>query len=143
MVFLVQVYMALVYGESDHDRAKKSDLAGSGRLRSVLFSFRRISIFHVGLVFFLGALLFWMVPEFLLNLVEISITSFREFKWLFLGLGLFLVLLFMWVTYLRYRLSKHTLDNQFNLEKYRLQHQIPGPKEAPLLPGQTEGGAKR
>ena len=143
MVFLVRVFMALVHGESRQDGTKESSQPESGRFGFSLALFRSISVFHVGLLFLLGALLFWLVPEFLLNVVEIGVLAVREFKWVVLGLAIFVALLIMWVIYLRYNLSKYSLDKQFNLEKVRLEHQPPVQAQTLLLPDHEGSGSKK
>jgi len=141
MVFLVRVFMALVHGESTQGGAKESTQPETGRFGSSLALFRGISVFHAGLLFLVGALLLWLVPEFLLNVVEIGVSAVREFTWVVVGLAVFLALIIMWVVYLRYRLSKYSLDNQFGLEKVRLEHQPPVQAQTLLLPDNRRSGS--
>ena len=65
-------------------------------------------------------------------------TVVREFRWLLPGLVIFLGLLTVWVIYLRYRLSKQMMKNQFDLEKYRMEQQLLEHRESLLLPRQID-----
>lgn len=131
MAFLVRAYLSLLYGEEESDL--KETLSGTDRLRSTFQFFHRISVFHIGFLAVLAVLLIWMVPNFLGDFFKISMATVHEFKWFFLGVAIFLGFLVMWVIYLRYNLSKKMLENQFDLEKFRVERQLPPKEEVPLL----------
>ena len=64
-----------------------------------------------------------------------SMTAIREYKWFFLGTAIFLALLITWIIYLRYKLSRQMLENQLDLEKFRVERQLLVQQEpAHLLP---------
>lgn len=134
VAFLIKAYLSLVYGEErDGGRDHESSNQGKSRLASLSFAFERFSVFHVGFLILLGVLTLWMVPNFLGDFVKISAAAIRDYKWFFLGTAVFLGVLICWVVYLRYRLSKQMLDNQFHLEKYRLEQQLLLQRETPQL----------
>ena len=136
VVFLVRCYLTLVYGDEERDPKPLGLGADDSRFGSVLDLFRRVSIFHVGLLVVISVLLFWIVPNFLGDLVRVSLTTIREFKWFFVGVGSFLGAIIVWVIYLRYRISQQMLKNQVDLEKYRLKIELLEHKESQaLLPG--------
>jgi hypothetical protein len=141
MVFLVRAFMALVHGDSDSGGRERREKEEKHRFGLSLSLFRGISIFQVGLVFLIGAFLLWLVPEFLLSIIAHSIKAAREFKWFFLGFGIFLALLIAWFVYLRFKLSKHMMDNELELEKYRLEYKALAEKKALPPPGRTDGGS--
>jgi len=142
VAFLARVFLDLFYGETKENRAQGDFQTEGGHLRSPFFLSNRFSIFHAGLVILSGAILFWLVPDFLLNVARISMSAVQEFKWLLPGLFIFLALLIIWVVYLRYRLSKQMMENQFNLDKYRLESQLLEHENRLLLPGQAEETVK-
>ena len=83
-----------------------------------------------------------MVPNFVQDFAKLTMTAIREFRWFFAGMAVFLALLVCWIIYLRYRLSKQMLENQFDLEKFRFEKQLLLESKAPqLLPnpaGETQ-----
>jgi amino acid transporter len=134
--FVVRVYLTLVYGDDKEqgDADAADDPSQKKRhLGSLFFSTRHISIFHIGFLVVIGVLLFWIVPNFLQDFVKISITAIREYKWFFLGTAVFFASLIVWMIYLRYRLSKKMLENQLDLEKFRVERQLLVQKETPAL----------
>ena len=80
-----------------------------------------------------GVLLFWMVPNFLGQFTAISLATIKEYKWFFVGVSIFVGGLLVWVIYLRYRLSKKMLENQFDLEKFRVEQHLLTHENAPAL----------
>jgi hypothetical protein len=134
--FLVKVYLALLYGdEQEHPLPSEDGTGKRNRLGTLYHSFNRFSVFHLGFLVLMSVLMFWIVPNFLQDFATVSWAAIREYKWFFLGASVFLALIITWVIYLRYRLSKQMLENQFNIEKYRLKTQLLAQSDpAPLLP---------
>jgi hypothetical protein len=133
LAFLIRAYLALMYGESKDREAEPSAKDSAGRLTSFLGVFRSVSIFHVGFLLVLGVVLFWMVPNILGDFAKVSLATIREFKWYFVGVSVFLAVTVLWVIYLRYKLSRQMLQNQYDLEKFRVERQLPGPEEQPAM----------
>jgi len=137
--YLVRVYMALMYGEDPEEPTATQEAGGHGGLVRVLAYFRsmqRFSVFSLGFLVVVAVLVLWMVPNAIGQLAVIGIQAVREFKWFFLGAAVFLALVVLWIIYLRYRLSKTYMENQLQLEKFRMQQQLAGPAasvEIPLL----------
>lgn len=134
--FLIKVYLALLYQE---DEEKPPGMAATplkeGRFTSMFHTFGQISIFHIGFAVLAFVLLLWMVPNLVEDIFTISAETIRDYKWFFFGLALFVAFIITWVIYLRYRLSRQMLDNQFNLERYRLEQQLLAkPETQTLLP---------
>ncbi|MEW6260993.1 MAG: hypothetical protein AB1547_13960 [Thermodesulfobacteriota bacterium] len=135
--YLVRVYMALMYGEDHEEPTENPADAGHGGLVRVLGYFRsmqRFSVFSLGFLVVLAVLVLWMVPDAIGQLAVIGIQAVREFKWFFLGAAVFLALVVLWIIYLRYRLSKTYMENQLQLEKFRMQQQLPGPSASVNIP---------
>jgi uncharacterized membrane protein YciS (DUF1049 family) len=138
VAFLIRVFLDLFYGEKKENPIEGKSQNEGSRLRSPFFLVSGFSIFHAGLVILSGAVLFWLVPDFLLNVAKISMTAVQEFKWLLPGLCFFMALLIIWIVYLRYRLSKQMMENQLDLEKCRLQNQLVEHRDSLLLPDQAD-----
>jgi hypothetical protein len=95
--------------------------------------FRNISIFHIGFLTILAVLILWMVPNFVQDFAKLSMTAIQEFRWFFAGTAVFLALLVVWIVYLRYKLSKQMIENQFNIEKFRVETQLLLESKSPQL----------
>jgi hypothetical protein len=123
--FLVKVFLALVYGEEKPDMGIGS--SGDGK-KQVFLSWSQLlnsfSIYYIGAFIVVIALLFWMLPNFLGDLVRFSIGIMQEYKWLSIGAIIFLAFFMAWVVYLRYKLSKSMMENHLILEKHRLDQQL-------------------
>lgn len=132
--FLVKAYLSLLYGEDrDKDRENLSFDRKGSLFGSLYSAFHQISIFQVGLLVVMVVLIFWVVPNFLGDFASVTVAGIREYKWFFLGFTVFLASLITWVIYLRYKLSKQMLENQFNLERIRVEHQLLPSNEPPRL----------
>lgn len=132
--FLVRVYLLLLYGE---DKEKKEEApqesSQNDRFGSLFNSFHNISVFHIGFFVIIGVLIFWIVPNFLQDFAKVIMVAMREYKMFFLGSAIFLALLITWIIYLRYKLSKQMLENQLDLEKFRVEKQLLVQSEPPQL----------
>ncbi len=118
--FLVKVYLSLIYGEetpsgnpSVFDARKQSLLSWSQLMSSV-------SVYTIGALVLFLVLLLWLVPNLFWNLVSSSMNAIEQYKEIFLGMLIGLVLLIGWIVFLRYKLSKNMLEAQLTLERYRL-----------------------
>jgi len=134
VAFIIRAYLSLLYGD---ERGQDKDTEGvdtsGSNLKSVFHFFRNISIFHIGFFTILAVLILWMVPNLIEDFARLSLTAIREFQWFFLGAIIFLALLIVWIIYLRYRLSKQMLENQLNLEKFRVEKQLLLETKSPQL----------
>ena len=141
MAFVVRAYLSLLYGE-EHKRAEEAAILSAGnRFTSFFNLFNHVSIFHIGFLLVVGVLLLWLVPNFISDFTQVSVATILRFKWFFLGVALFFAFLVTWVIYLRYNLSKKMLENQLDLEKFRVEKQLLSQKEPQrLLTDSSEDG---
>jgi hypothetical protein len=135
MAFLVKVYLSLLYGETKPDSEWSGESDGKKhRFGSLFQSMNSFSVFHIGTVVIVFVLLLWLVPDFIGNFANFSMGAIREHKWFFMGAAVFAAFIITWVIYLRYKLSRQMLENQFNLEKFRVETQLlAGRESAPQL----------
>lgn len=132
--FLVRVYLLLLYGDEKEKKEEESQEADSKRHRFDSFiRVRNFSVFHIGAFVVVGVLLFWIVPNFLQDFAKVTMTAIREYRLFFLGSAIFLALLITWIIYLRYKLSRQMLENQLDLEKFRVERQLLIQRETPQL----------
>jgi hypothetical protein len=136
VTFVVRCYLSLVYGEEEEDKKQSGLGTGDDRFGSMVNLFRGVSIFHFGFLVVIAVLLFWIVPNFLGDIVRVGMTAFREFRWFFAAVAAFLAAVILWVIYLRYRISQQVLRNQADLERYRMKIELLELKKSQaLLPG--------
>lgn len=123
--YLVKVYLNLLHDEKKETGQEYPVLYGRGyRLMSWANFLNSHSIFYLGVFIGFGALTFWMVPNFLADVVKFSINITRDNKWFILTPLVLLAAFAGWTVYLRYKLSKRMMDHQFSLEKYRLDREL-------------------
>lgn len=129
--FLIRVYLTLVYGDDPScgttDGIKEAGLQAKG-LGSLLRTFQGASVFFIGFTVVIFVLVIWLIPDMLGNMARISIDAVKEFKWFFLGVAVVLIGFLTWVIYLKYRLSQKFMENQLELEKFRIEKQLPAPE---------------
>jgi hypothetical protein len=121
LFFLVRVWLILLNGDHTDKSAGPLPTEGKAGLQSFLSASRHISILHVGFVIVLVVLSFWLIPSLLSDAVKSCFAAVREYQFFFLGFSVFVCAFLTWVVYLRYKLSKRMLDNQMEIEKYRIQ----------------------
>ncbi len=119
IAFIIKAYLALLYGDSGNESG--SEEKPTGVMGSFLSQATKVSVFPLGIVVLVLVLLMWMVPNFLGEFARLSVKTIKEFKWFFLGVSIFLGALICWVIYLRYKLSKQAIENEKDIEKYRLE----------------------
>lgn len=123
--YLVRVYLTLLQGEEHPNKENYPALPGRAHpfIAWSLF-LSSSSIFLMGAVIAGIALVFWVVPSFLGELVDFGAAALRENSWLVQGAAVFTAFFALWVVYLRYRLSRRMMDYQYRLEKQRLEQQF-------------------
>lgn len=125
VAFIIRAYLALLYGDRrDQDKEVAETAEAATSMGSLFHFFRNISIFHIGFLTLMAVLVLWMVPNLVRDFAQLGLNAVREFRWFFLGLAVFLGGLVVWIIYLRYRLSKQMLNNQLDLEKFRVEQQL-------------------
>ncbi|MEM5787718.1 MAG: hypothetical protein AAGU11_10390 [Syntrophobacteraceae bacterium] len=122
--FLVQVWLLLLNGGSKAEQEEGAAAADKNRLNSFLNASRHFSVLHVGFVIVLLMLTLWLVPSILGDVAKSCFVAVQEYQWFFLGVAVFAGGLLVWIIYLRYKLSRQMLQNQLEIEKYRVKKQI-------------------
>lgn len=140
VAFIVRAYLSLLYGDKTDEERKAAESASEKNVLGSLFLFfRNISIFHIGVLTLLAVLVLWMVPNFMRDFAKVSMAAIQEFRWFFAATAVFLALLVVWIIYLRYKLSKQMLENQFNIEKFKVETQLLLESKSPRLLADSAG----
>ena len=121
--FLVQVWVILLNG-TQKSGEDPSSASGKNRFDTFLSASRNFSVLHVGFVIVLAMLMLWLIPSFLGDVVKSCFEAMKNYPWFFVASAGFVAGLLVWVIYLRYRLSKQMLSNQFEIEKYRIKTEL-------------------
>jgi hypothetical protein len=123
--YMIKVYMVLLHGSDGQGRGGLPSVGGKPHPFIFLANFiSSHSIFYLGTFISLAALVFWMLPNFVAELIGLSINILRENKWFVLAPVIALTAFIVWVVYLRYRLARRMMDHQFTLERYRLDYEM-------------------
>lgn len=131
--FAVRVYQSLFYGEEEKKSA--SDLYKTEykyRFEKIIAAVSRFNIFTIGFLIFLAVFLYWVVPNLIVYIGKVGVETLTRYKWIFLSVGIVFFGLIIWTIYLRYLLAKKTIDNQVEIEKYRLQLEFGQNNKYPL-----------
>ena len=130
--YLVKVYLTLLQG-GEHPSVGNTPVLYEKVHPFISWSlfFTSSSIFVMGVVIAGMALVFWMVPSFLGELVVSGASAVKEGGRAFQGIAVFLACLIVWVVYLRYRLSRRMMDYHYRLERQRLEQQMQRPGQLP------------
>jgi hypothetical protein len=119
--FILKAYEALFYGEEE-----KRDVTDSGtsryetRLEKIIGGVNRFNIFMIAVVAFLAVIAYWVLPNLLIYVGEVSLETVMRFKWAILLVGLLAFGLLVWIIYLKYLLAKKSMDSQVEVDKHRL-----------------------
>ena len=135
--YLVKVYLTLLQGEQQPSEGNPPAIYEKTHpfvAWSLFIS--GSSIFLMGGVISGLALVFWMVPNFLGELVGLGTAAVKDGGSLVVGSAVFAACFVLWVVYLRYRLSRRMMDYHYRLEKQRLEQQLDG--QARLAPDPHE-----
>ncbi len=117
--FMVQVWLLLLNGGPRSSAGEAENPDGSNHL-TFLSASRNFSVLHLGFVILLTMLILWLIPSFLGDIAQSFFGMIREYQWFFLGVSVFAAGLLAWIVYLRYKLSRQMLENQLEIEKFRL-----------------------
>ena len=120
--FVVKAYVVLFYGHEDEKTAEDpEDLKRKPRLEQIFSKVARLNIFTIGFFIFLGVFLYWVIPNLITYVGRVGVETLTRYRWVFLGIGVVMVLLLAWLVYLRYLLAKKTIESHIEIDKYRLQ----------------------
>lgn len=144
LAFLVKVWLLLLNGNQEEKAGESASTEGKTRFGTFLSASRNFSVLHVGFVIVLAMLILWLIPSFLGDMAKMCLNAVSRYPWFFLGFTLFAAGLLTWIIYLRYRLSKQMLQNQLEIEKYRIQTNLLAHNPVPNLitSGREDDGAK-
>lgn len=123
LTYLVRAYLSFVSGEEEKDMQDSESLADSSRFGQ-LFSWRRLSLFHFGFFILICVLALWLVPNYVADIAAGAVSLVAKYKWFFLGVFVFLASLFVWIIYLKYKISEKMMDRQMDLEKFKVEKQL-------------------
>lgn len=131
--FAVRAYQSLFYGKEEKKPA--SDLYKTEykyRFEKIIAAVSRFNIFTIGFLIFLAVFLYWVVPNLIVYIGKVGVETLTRYKWIFLFVGIVFFGLIIWTIYLRYLLAKKTIDNQVEIDKYRLQLEFGQNNKYPL-----------
>ncbi len=128
VVFIVKVFTDVFHTTKDDDEKEKDEKSKKARQDSDfeetrfenLFSILgRLNIYSLGsTVIFIG-FLYWMVPDLLKYLGQISYQTIAEFKWVFLGMILFGGAYMILKAFLSYKTKNEIIKQQAEIQKNR------------------------
>ncbi len=123
LFFMAQVWLILLNGSPKERPPEEMELSKT-RLSAFLSVSKNSSILHVGFIIVMSMLILWLIPSILSDMATSFFRAVKEYPWFFMGVSAFAGGLLVWVIYLRYRLSRQVLDNQMEVEKYRIKKEM-------------------
>ena len=124
LTYMVRAYLSFVGGEEDENTNNSESLADKSSRTGQLFQWRRISVLHFGFFILICVLAVWLLPNFVADLARGAMSLVAEYKWFFLGVFVFFASLFVWIIYLKYKISEKMMDRQMDLEKFKVEKQL-------------------
>lgn len=120
--FIVRAYSTLFYGgEQNRDDAGPHKREHEYGFEKIIAAIGRFNIFTIGFLVFLGVFLYWVIPDMITTIGRVGVDTLIQYKWVFLSIGIIFLGIIIWIIYLRYLLAKKAIDNQAEVDKYRLQ----------------------
>jgi hypothetical protein len=121
--FIIRAYLAIVYGDNLTREVRLSgpdSSASQTRLQKMVSRANRINIFVIGVVVFLMAAGYWIIPNMVSYLGKAGLDTAIRYKWIFLPMAVILIVIVVWIIYLRYLLAKQAIQSQAEVSKYQL-----------------------
>lgn len=119
--FVIKAWAAL-FGEKQPDHAAEANGPGDASgLQRFMHVVSRFNIFIIGVLVFMAALAYWILPNFILFAGQVGVETIARYKWVALAAAVVFVGSVLWIIYLRYLLAKKTIESHKEMEKYRLQ----------------------
>lgn len=138
LFFMAHVWLILLNGNPKEETPEGTE-PGKTRLSTFLTVSKNFSTIGVGFLIVTSMLILWLIPSILSDVAKSFLGAVKDYPWFFIGVSVFVGGLLVWVIYLRYRLSGQMLENQVEIEKYRIQSQMLGQSPAaPLLTARAE-----
>ena len=120
--FILKAYEALFYSEAEREDVADSRRSGyETRLEKIIGGVNRFNIFIIAVVAFLAVIGYWILPNLLIYVGEVSLDTVMRFKWAILLVGIAAFGLLVWIIYLKYLLAKRSMDSQVDVDKHRLE----------------------
>ena len=138
LFFMAQVWLLLLNGSPKEETSEEST-PGKTRFGAFLNVSRNFSILGIGFTMAILMLILWLIPSILGDMAKSFFGAVKDYPWFFVGVSTFAGGLLVWVIYLRYRLSRQMLENQVEIEKYRIEQQLLDRNPVPhLLTGRAD-----
>jgi hypothetical protein len=138
LFFLAQVWLILLNGSPKEETPEETEL-NKTRFGTFLSVSKNSSILGVGFTIVMSMLILWLIPSILSDMAKSFFSAVKDYPWFFIGASTFVGGLLVWVIYLRYRLSRQMLENQVEIEKYRIKKQMLDQNPVPqLLTGRSD-----
>ena len=130
--FAVQAYLSLFYKEQNSGEYNVIKKEYEYRFEKVIAAVSRFNIFTIGFLVLLGVLSYWVVPNLIVHVGKLGVETLARYKWIFLSFGMVFLGLVIWIVYLKYLLAKKAIDNQAEIDKYRLKLEFNHNNKYPL-----------
>ena len=130
--FAVQAYVSLFYKEQNSGEYNVIKNEYEYRFEKVIAAVSRFNIFTIGFLVLLGVLSYWVVPNLIVHVGKLGVETLARYKWIFLSFGMVFLGLVIWIVYLKYLLAKKAIDNQAEIDKYRLKLEFNHNNKYPL-----------
>jgi hypothetical protein len=138
LFFMAQVWLILLNGSPKEEPPEETEL-NKTRFSTFLSVSKNFSILGVGFTIVITMLILWLIPSILGDMATSFLGAVKDYPWFFIGASTFVGGLLVWIIYLRYRLSRQMLENQVEIEKYRIKQQMLDQNPVPhLLTGRSE-----
>lgn len=124
LTYMVRAYLSFVGGEEQENTNDSASLTENSGRFGQLFKWRRLSLFHFGFFILICVLSLWLIPNFVADVTRGAVSLIVKYKWFFLGVFVFFAPLFVWIIYLKYKISEKMMDRQMDLEKFKLEKQM-------------------
>jgi hypothetical protein len=119
--FVVRAYLTIFYPDQLSAASTAINPDDGSRLERFLLRVSRYNIFIIGFLLLMGIFAYWVVPNVIVYVGQVSIETLVRYKWFFMvAAGVFIALL-IWVIYLRYLLARKSIESRTELEKHRLE----------------------
>ena len=132
LFFMAQVWLLLLKGNPRDEVRDEVDFNKSGFSNFLSLS-KNFSVLGVGFAIVLAMLVLWLIPSILGDMASSLFRAVKQYPLFFIGVSAFAGGLLIWVIYLRYRLSKLMLENQVNIEKFRIERLMIEQNSVPQL----------
>ena len=126
-VLILRMYTAIFYGEDVGSEVRAaSEREDQTRMERLIGGVGKFNIFVIGAGIFLAVISYWILPNLVMYLGEVSIETLIRFKWVFLFVGIAVFAILVLIIYLKYLLARKSMENQVEVDKYRMQLEYKG-----------------